>query len=536
MVNIKMIAIIPEPYLITKTSGNFKLNEDTVIYSNQTLKKIVAYLKNLFLPATGINLKSSLFGERPNDNNSISLKLIDSKDRLGPEGYLLEVYPLRISISANTPAGIFYGIQTLRQLFPVELESKKFIENMTWKAPCLKIEDNPRFSWRGYMVDEARHFHGKDVVMKLLDLMALLKMNVFHWHLTDDQGWRVEIKKYPKLTEIGSSREETQIGGFLNRKTNGIPHSGYYSQEDIHEVVNYAKNRFITIIPEIDMPGHMRAALASYNYLSCRGHSFRVSPHWGIHRDVLCVGKDEVFKFVQGVLEEIIALFPSDVIHIGGDEIPTHRWKECSNCQVRLNEEGLSDEKDLQVYFTNRIASYLNSKEKRVMGWNEILSENLKSDVICQYWIRGKDKVFNHLRKNGKVVMSNFRYVYLDHSYSFTPLKLAYEFEPLPKKLQKQYYENVLGLEALMWGEFTPTTKRLEWQTFPRLIAFSEVSWTPKERKNYHFFQDRLGVFLKRLDILGVNYANKKEVNPGLLKRKTGLFTLIKAQNGGNSS
>ncbi|MFX1488799.1 MAG: beta-N-acetylhexosaminidase, partial [Promethearchaeota archaeon] len=523
------IAIIPEPVSLSLSKGEFILNSDTSLRSDKSLLSVSEHLKEFLSHNKHFNLDIKEFEGGPIHENSINLILSDVENKIDNEGYLLEITTQNIQINASSPAGAFYAFQTLRQLLPIELESNKLVNDSECRLSCLKIEDFPRFSWRGYMLDEARHFHGKEVVKKLLDLMALLKMNIFHWHLTDDQGWRIEIKRYPKLTEIGSRREETQIGGFLNKKTNGIPHSGYYSQEEIQEIVNYAKDRFITIIPEIDMPGHTRAVLASYNNLGCKSYIIRVSPHWGIHKDVLCIGNEDVFDFVQGVLEEIITLFPSDVIHIGGDEVPTHRWKECPSCQSRLNEEGLSNEKEIQVYFTNRIASYLNSKDKRVMGWNEILNENLKSDVICQYWIRGKDKVINHLRKNGKVVMSNFRYVYLDHSYSFTPLKLAYEFEPLPKKLQNQYYKNVLGLEALMWGEFIPTTKRLEWQTFPRLIAFSEVSWTPKERKNYHSFQDRLDSFLKRLDILGVNYANKKEVNPGPLKRKTGLFTLIQA-------
>jgi hexosaminidase len=533
VVNIKKIAIIPEPVMINISAGNFILNNDTVIYSDIKLKKVSEYLKELFLPALGKDAKINPTEERSNKENSINLKLLDNKNHLSLEGYLLEISPLKVCISANTPAGVFYGIQTLRQLLPAELESKQPLENIIWKIPCLKIVDYPRFSWRGYMLDDARHFHGKDIVKKILDLMALLKLNIFHWHLTDDQGWRIEIKKYPKLTEIGSKREETQISGFLQTKTNGIPHSGFYSQKDLREIISFAKDRFITVIPEIDMPGHTRAALASYNYLSCKEYPFRVSPHWGIHKDVLCIGKEEVFEFVENILQEIIELFPSDVIHIGGDEVPKDRWKECTRCQSRIKEEGLRDERELQLYFTNRITRFLNSEGKRVMGWNEILDEKLKGDVICQYWIRGKEKVLEHIRKGGSAVMSNFRYVYLDHSYAFTPLKLAYKFEPVPISLENEYHDRVMGLEALMWAEFIPNINRLEWQTFPRLIAFGEVGWTPVSKKDFHSFKNRLNNFLKRLDILGVNYANKKEVNPGFLKRKGGLFTLAQAQNGG---
>ncbi|MFW9874080.1 MAG: beta-N-acetylhexosaminidase [Candidatus Thorarchaeota archaeon] len=509
---IKESLIIPEPVYLIFSDREFTLTENTIIQSNQKLLNISDHLKNFLFPPTGFNLSIKKVENITTNDNTINLILINKNNQLGSDGYRLKITPHRINISARKPAGVFYGIQTLRQLLPLEIESKIGVENIKWKLPCLKIEDYPRFPWRGYMLDEARHFHGKEIVKKLLDLMALFKLNIFHWHLTDDQGWRIEIKKYPKLIEIGSKRNESQIGDFSNNKKNGIPHSGYYLQEEIKEIITYAKNRFITIIPEIDMPGHTRAAIASYPNLSCRGFSLRVSPHWGIHRDIICIGKEEVFEFIKGVLDEIAELFSSDIIHIGGDEVPKNRWKECERCQSRIEKEGLKNEEDLQVYFTNRITAFINSKGKRTMGWNEILDENLKEDIICQYWLRGKEKVFRHLQNNGKVINSDFKFTYLDHSYSFTPLKLAYGFEPIPKKLKNQYHENVLGLEALMWGEFIPNLKRLEWQTFPRLIAFSEIGWTPKDKKDFRSFQIRLDNLLKRLDFMGINYANKNEV------------------------
>lgn len=537
MRSIQNIAIIPEPVKINISTGKFILTDNAKILTDKNLLNISEFLKNLIFPATGINLKIKEFDEITVINeNSINLQLIEDENKIGSEGYILSITPKNINVSAKTPAGIFYGIQTIRQLLPAEIESNKIIDNIEWEIPCLEVVDFPRFSWRGYMLDEARYFYGKDVVKRLLDLMALFKMNIFHWHLTDDQGWRIEIKKYPKLTEIGSKREESQIGGYFSKKKDRIPHSGYYSQKDIQEIVIYAKKRFITIIPEIDMPGHTRAALASYPNLSCKGYPFKVSTQWGIHKNILCVGKEEVFEFAQDVLNEIIDLFPSRIIHIGGDEVPKNRWKECTHCQSRINNEGLNSEKDLQVYFTNRITTFLHSKGKRVMGWNEILGEKLKGDVICQYWLRGKKKVLEHLQKGRKAIMSNFKYAYLDHSYSFTPLKLAYNFEPIPKKLQKQYHKNILGIESLMWGEFIPNIKRLEWQTFPRLIAFSEVGWTLKNKENYNSFQNRLDIFLKRFDLLGINYAKRKEVKPGFFKKKAGIFTLAQTQNGGNSS
>jgi len=531
--DIRNIAIIPEPVSVNITSGKFRLTENTIIFTNQKLLKLSEYLKNLLLPPTGYDLTIKEVKETIDNDNIINLKLIDNKNRLGSEVYIIEVSSQYINISASNPAGIFYGIQTLRQLLPVELESNSIVRNIDWEIPCLKIEDYPRFSWRGYMLDEARHFHGKVVVKQMLDLMALLKLNIFHWHLSDDQGWRIEIKKYPKLTEIGSKREETQVGGRFSKKHDGIPHSGYYSQEDIQEIIEYAMDRFIKLIPEIDIPGHTRAALASYPNLSCKGYPFRVSTHWGYHKDVMCVGKDEVFEFIQDVLKEIIDLFPSKMIHIGGDEVLKKRWKECPDCQLRLEKEGLKNEKELQTYFTNRIIAFLNNYKQKIVIWNDALNKNLDGKPICQYWLRGMKEVREYLKKGGDVIMSDFRYMYLDHSYTFTPLKSAYKFEPIPKKLEEQYHKHVLGLEAPMWGEYIPNIKRLEWQTFPRLIVFAEIGWSPKFKKNFNSFQERLNYFLRRFDIIGINYANLREVKGNVFKRPFKVFTLATEEKGG---
>lgn len=530
---IQRIIIIPEPISIKITSGKFFLTETTLILSDPKLKEVSEYLKNLIQPSTGFQLQIKDLNHRSGNNDLIFLKLIDEDIQIGEEGYNLIINPQKTIISAKTPAGIFYGIQTLRQLLPPFIENDEHIDNGTWEIPCLEIIDYPRFSWRGYMLDEARHFHGKSVVKKLLGICALLKINVFHWHLSDDQGFRIQIKKYPNLTEIGSKRNETQVGGFLSKKTDGIPHSGYYSQEEISEIVAYANERFITVVPEIDIPGHTRAILAAYPNLSCKGEPFEVSSHWSIHKDVLCVGKELVFEFLQNLLSEVITLFPSNIIHIGGDEVLKTRWKECPDCQSRLKTEGLKHVRDLQVYFTNRILNYLNSLQITVIGWNEVLNKNLKENIVCQYWIRKKHLVLKHLREGGHAIMSNFKYVYLDHGYSFTPLNLAYEFEPIPNQLEEAFHKNILGMEALMWGEFTPNLKRIEWQTFPRLTAFAEVSWTQKDKKNYIWFQSKLKLFNKRLDIMNVNYAKKDDIQPGPVKRMFSVFTLAKEGKGG---
>ncbi|MFX1378749.1 MAG: beta-N-acetylhexosaminidase [Promethearchaeota archaeon] len=533
MTLITNIAIIPEPVSLKISSGNFNLTESSLICSDQKFIDLSEYLKKFLYISTGFKLSIQNNNNIPLNENSIKLIQLNEVNKLGNEGYNLEINPSKIEISANNTAGIFYGIQTLRQLLPIEIESKKIVKEVYWKIPCLKIQDYPRFPWRGYMLDEARHFQGKEVVKKLLDLISLFKMNRFHWHLTDDQGWRIEIKKYPKLTEIGSKREETQSGGRLSKRRDGIPHKGHYSQEDIQEIIKYAKNRFVDIIPEIDLPGHSRAVLASYPNLSCKEYPFKVSTHWGFHKDIICVGKDEVFEFVNRVLQEIMAIFPSNIVHIGGDEVLKDRWKVCPVCQNRLKSEGLKDEKDLQSYFINRVSRYLNSKGQEVICWNDVLDKNLKEKIICQYWFRSKKKVFNHITKGGEAIISDFKYTYLDHSYSFTPLKRAYKFEPIPKKLDKKYHKNILGLEALMWGEYTPNNNRIEWQTFPRLMAFAEIGWTLKKKKNYSHFYERLFELIKRLEYIGINYAKLHEVKGSFFKRLFKWFTLLTEEKGG---
>ncbi|MFW9902631.1 MAG: beta-N-acetylhexosaminidase [Candidatus Thorarchaeota archaeon] len=533
MSSIQNINIIPEPAFMDIFSGKFILTEDTIIYSDQELLKLSKYLSNILFPATGFNLNVKETKDESDNGISINLKLIDSKQELGFEGYNIEISAKSINIIAHYSAGIFYGIQTLRQLLPPEIENKARVEGIEWLIPCLKIKDYPRFSWRGFMLDEARHFHGKEIVKKMLDLMSLLKLNKFHWHLTDDQGWRIEIKKYPKLIEIGSKREETVVGGLFSKKHDGVPHSGYYSQDDIKEIIKYASDRFIQIIPEIDLPGHTRAALASYPNLSCKGYPFRVSTHWGIHRDILCIGKEEVFEFVQNVLKEIADLFPAKIIHIGGDEVVKRRWKECLDCQLRLQNEGLKTVRELQPYFTNRLLSFLINYNQKIIIWNDALNENLNGKMICQYWVRHMKRIFEHIKKGGDVIMTNYKYTYLDHSYSFTPLKMAYKFEPIPKKLEEKYHKRILGLEAPLWSEYVPNIKRLEWQTFPRLIAFAETGWTPKIKKNFKSFQNRLKYFLKRFDIIGINYATFREVKSNVLKRLFKVLTLPTEQKGG---
>lgn len=514
--SLKEFNIIPEPVNISSKEGAFILNDETLILTDLKTKEIAEQLKEILLLTLGLNLviKEDLHNDER--NNIIILKTSNNEKQLNHEGYALIVSQDHIEISASTPNGVFYGIQTMRQLIPTDKIGSKNIDLEIF-IPCVVIEDYPRFKWRGFLLDVGRHFFTQSEVKKILDLMAFLKLNKFHFHLTDDQGWRVEIKKYPLLTEIGSKREgTTSQRSYRSNKKNkvlldGIPISGYYTQQELIELIQYATERFITIIPEIDFPGHTRAALAAYPELSCTGGPFKVSTRFGIHKDVLCIGKEKVFEFTQNVLNEIIEIFPSSIIHIGGDEAPKRRWKNCLNCQARIEEERLGSVENLQVYFTNRIADYLESKGRQIIGWNEILNDKLNENAICQYWTMNLKQVLEHARLGRKVVMSEMSAVYLNYHYKTIPLERAYNYDPIPNELETKYHKRILGIEACLWTEFVKNTKILEWQAFPRLIAISETGWTPKNKKNFESFQKRLEKFNKWLDLFKVSYAKKEE-------------------------
>ncbi len=502
-------SIIPKPVKITPEDGVFIIDDKTTILTDSKLKKNAEFLKQLLSPATGFNLSINNVTSKEEDNNVIILKIIDDHRTLDSEGYILQVSHTNVNISATSPSGVFYGIQTLRQLLPPEIESSSE-KNLEWAIPCVKIEDNPRFSWRGFMLDESRHFFGKEEVMKILDQMAFLKLNVFHWHLTDDQGWRIEIKKYPLLTEVGSKRKGTIVNKRTG-KTDGIPISGYYSQKDLKDIINYAAERFITVVPEIDLPGHTTAVIASHPELSCTGGPFEVSTRFGIHKNVLCVGKEKTFDVVKDILSEVMEIFPSEIIHTGGDEVPKIRWKKCSDCQTRIKNEGIENEVDLQVYFTNRIAKYLASHGHRLMGWNEILNDNLVSNAICQYWTANFNIVLEHIRKSRDVVISEMSAVYLNYPYDIIPLQKTYEYDPIPEELEEKFHKQILGFEACLWTEYVADVKRLEWQVFPRLTAVAETGWTPKKKKNFQSFSMRLDPYLKRLSYYNINHFSQDE-------------------------
>lgn len=517
-------AILPKPVEMSLSPGQFVVTADTLITADAPNLANATWLSEFLgseikaLPETAQNLIRLQSGGE---------EQLDGKQA---EGYLLDVTPQGICITAPNPAGVFHGMQTLRQLLPVEIEKRESIRNTAWEIPCLHIRDWPRFAWRGFMLDEGRYFHGKETVKAYLDLMALQKLNVFHWHLTEDQGWRIQIRHYPRLTEVGAWRAGS-AQGFVG-KPDGIPHAGFYVQEDILEIVAYASTRHIQVVPEIDMPGHCLAALAAYPEYGCTGGPYKVSQKWGIFPELYCPGREETFTFLQNILEEIIEMFPSATIHIGGDETPPKRWKACPTCQERIRMEGLGDEAGLKGYFINRMSAWLNEHQRTPIGWSEILQPGLDKKTMVQYWVGKPVKFLEALRDGRSMIMSTYMQTYLDHSYALTPLSKAYAYEPDAWVTDPMLARQVSGLEALLWSEFVPNRKRLDYQVFPRLCAFAETGWTQREEKDFFDFKKRLEIFEKRLESLGVAYARGWQVEPAWYRRLFGIFSIAQGQKG----
>ena len=507
------LAIIPEPQSVTLNDGQFTLTKDTRIIANAATHAVAQHIVNYLSPATGYDFKIQAEGEH-------GIRLVLNEGEFS-EGYELEVTETDILIQATSPNGLFYGVQTLRQLFPASIESEVVVEDAEWTVPAVSIVDEPRFEWRGMMLDVARHIFEIESVKKLIDLMALYKYNKFHWHLTEDQGWRIDIKQYPRLTEIGSQRAETPIPE--NRtQGDGIPYGGFYTQDQIREVVAYATDRYMTVIPEIELPGHSIAALTAYPELGCRGEDYQVRTTWGIEEDVYCAGKDEVFTFLENVFTEVLELFPSEYIHIGGDECPKVRWKECPHCQARIQEEGLADEYELQSYFIKRIESWLNEQGRRIVGWDEILEGGLAPNATVMSW-RGSDGGIEAANAGHDVVMSPNTNCYFDYYQSedteaegaaignYLPLRHVYLFQPIPEDIAPDKAHHILGGQANIWTEYMPTFERVEYMAFPRALALSEVVWSYPEERNFAEFTSRLKQHYARLDNLDVGFRQMKD-------------------------
>ncbi len=439
--------------------------------------------------------------------------------RLPDEGYEIEITKSNIIVKASTAAGCLYAIQTLRQLAKLDLLRKD--EDIL--LHCGIIKDRPRFKWRGLMLDESRHFFGKDEVKRILDHMLMNKLNVFHWHLTDDQGWRIEIKKYPLLTEIGSVRRGTHIHGWqradLDRDVIWEEYGGFYTQEDIREIVQYAGERNISIVPEIDMPAHFAAAMAAYKYLGCRELEREVPFYFGGKIPLKmgikdwnrssCAGKESTYRFIYDVIDEIVTLFPFPYFHIGGDEAPKDEWKKCPHCRKVIKENGLKNEEELQSHFNNRIAAYLREKGCRLIGWNEILNTPiLDRSIIGQYWTPQRDKCAErYVNEGGTLIMSRHHAFYFDMPYAMVPLQNTYNFEPVHQGIKPASEKRIMGLEAPIWTEWIDGREKLDLNLFPRMQALAEVCWTPKENKDFEDFLQRLKEYKLVLKKHGVNYA-----------------------------
>jgi hexosaminidase len=515
---IATVSIIPRPAKLTTRTGHFTLTPRTTIWATHGAAALGRQLAGYLEPATGYDFDVRTTGAPT--GNRIVLRLDPTLTKLGDEGYTLDVAPGLVSIRALKPAGVFYGIQSLRQILPVEIFREAPVAGVAWTAPALRIEDSPRFQWRGMHLDVGRHFMPKEFVKKFVDLLAIHKMNSFHWHLTEDQGWRIEIKKYPRLTEVGAWRNQTLIGRHerdsLKRVFDGQRHGGFYTQDDIREVVAYAKARYINVVPEIEMPGHVQAAISAYPELGTVDHPVNVREYWSISEHILNP-EDKTVAFMQDVLGEVLTLFPGKFIHVGGDEALKDEWKASPKVQARIKELGLKDEHELQSWFIRKMDTYLTAHGRRLIGWDEILEGGLAPNATVMSW-RGIEGGIAAARQGHDVVMAPTKTVYFDYYQAqdrnaeplaiggFLPLDSVYAYDPIPAQLEPQFVKHILGSQGQLWTEYMPNPKQVEYMAFPRVSALAEVVWTPKERKDFSDFSTRLPIHLKRLQILDVNY------------------------------
>jgi hexosaminidase len=512
-------AIIPAPEQMEVRQGVFKLTSKTRIYVNTASRKTGKLLSEQLHESTGYPFKVSakLFATQP-VSDAILLTTQNARTNLGAEGYELTVASDSVVIRAPMQAGLFYGVQSLLQLLPPEIFSAQPTNGILWQSPCVRIQDEPRFKWRGLMLDVSRHFFKKDEIKRLLNEMALHKLNTFHWHLVDDQGWRIAIQKYPKLTQAGAWRSGVGFGFKPDSTTAYGPdgrYGGFYNQDDVREIVAFAAARHITIVPEIEMPGHSVAALSAYPELSCAGGPLTTPLKGGVMHGIYCAGKDESFVFLQNVLAEVFQLFPGQYIHIGGDEVPKNIWKECERCQARIKAEGLKNEHELQSWFIRRMEKFINAHGKNLIGWSEIREGGLAPSAAVMDWIGGGLEAAS---EGHDVVMTPTDFCYFDYYQSrdqtaepkaiccYLPLSKVYAFEPIPANLPQDKQRHILGGQGNVWTEYIPNFRQVEYMAFPRLCALSEVVWSPKEARNWENFLGRLQTDERRLDQLGVNY------------------------------
>lgn len=504
-------ALIPLPAEMTPQDGTFQLQPGAEIHSPK-FKQSGTFLAVRLRRSTGYKLPVS--GTLKTDDGSIVFNKAPENSALGAEGYELTVTPQSVQITAQTEVGAFYGVQTLLQLLPPEAVGSNASPGTVWTIPCVHIKDQPRFAWRGLMLDVSRHFYTKAEVETILDAMAFYKLNTFHFHLVDDPGWRIEIKKYPKLTSLDAWRKgiDYELDPKLSTayRADG-KYGGFYTQKDIRELVRYAAARHITIVPEIEMPGHSAGALAAYPQYSCTGGPYSLDGDDAI----FCPGNEETFTFLDNILDEVMALFPGPFIHVGGDEVPTHNWKNCPKCQARMKAEGLHSERQLESYLIQRIEKHLNAHGKRLIGWSEIRDGGLAKNAAIMDWIGGGAE---SAREGHDVVMSPTGYSYFDYYQSrdhstepraiggFLPLEKVYQFDPMPAKLPPELQHHILGGQGNLWTEFIPYLRHAEYMIFPRECAMAEVLWSRKDSRNWDDFLLRLKANELRLDAMDVNY------------------------------
>ena len=502
--------VVPLPKSVVMAKGlPFNLtNATTIVYegTNPEMKRNARFLSEYIQQASGI--KTAVLDKR--DKKAAAIVLTIDPKVAGAEAYRLSVNNKQVTIAASTPAGVFYGIQTLRKSLPVQTTGEAIT------LPAVTVADAPRFGYRGMMLDCARHFFPLSFVKKFIDILAMHNMNVFHWHLTEDQGWRLEIKSHPELTAKSSMRSGTVIGHNAT-VDDSIPHGGFYTQQEAREIVEYARQRHITVIPEIDMPGHMLAALAAYPELGCTGGPYEVGHRWGVYKDVLCLGKESTYKFVQDVIDEVVDIFPAKYFHIGGDESPTVMWEKCPKCLQKAKDEN-TDIKHLQQYFTNRVEKYLNGKGKSIIGWDEILEGKINQSATIMSW-RGVEPGLKAAKQGHDVIMTPSSHVYFDHYQTkdtkhepdaiggCSPVEKVYSYEPLPDTLSAEAKNRIKGVQANLWTEYIPFTTQAEYMVLPRMAALAEVQWTPVVKKNFDDFSKRALRLSDLYDRYGYQYA-----------------------------
>ncbi|HEX6332998.1 MAG TPA: family 20 glycosylhydrolase [Flavisolibacter sp.] len=524
--------IIPQPVQLATSPGSFRVTKNTVITAIDDEDRRTADLFNQYLQSV-YGLKLDVDRQESRDYiRLITRKFIKAPDK---DGYSLHVTRDGVTIEGDTYAGTFYGIQTLMQMLPVTVTPGTRQPSLV--VPFSHITDFPRFRYRGMHLDVARHFFPVSFIKRYIDYIARHKMNYFHWHLTDDQGWRIEIKKYPELTTTGAYRNGTIIGRYPGTGNDNQRYGGFYTQDEVKEIVEYAAARYITVVPEIEMPGHASAAIAAYPWLSCfpddptnipshpsersrqlqaQGVKKLVQETWGVYEDVFCAGKDSTFMFLEGVMDEVLALFPSTYIHAGGDEVPKSYWKRCPHCQRRMQEQGLKNEHELQSYFIQRMEKYLNSKGRILIGWDEILEGGLAPNAVVMSW-RGEKGGIDAAMQDHQVIMTPQKPVYFDHSQTrnedsvviggYNPVEAVYEYEPVPKQLDTSKVKYILGAQANLWTEYIKYPSRVEYMIFPRMSALSEVLWSPKEKRSWKEFEKRLLTQFRRYQMWGSNYS-----------------------------